>query len=403
MSFGLTRVHVRGFRSARDVAFAPSSLCALLGEAKAGKSNLLAAIHALLDPDAPLPRRKDVTAGQCGSIRIEGLLAGGESLFFEARPPERPTAARGGAPPVLFFPAALRSGALIAASPHAPRPVRRGARLLTAALAEQMGPRESASSAATSAVALVNAIASCRELGVSHLVLLLEEPELYLRPQAQRYLYRLLRALASEGCQVIYSTHSPAFLNVARLEEIVLVEHDPLLGTKVVQPEALAAADEFRALSEFDAERSELFLARAALIVEGRTEKLVFPFVFRALGYDIDREGISIIDSGGKSNIPLFVRISKAIGVPFVAVHDRDAPPGQEPDAAERALNQLIAEVAGSERTVVLEPDFEAVAGLRGHSNKPERAWRHFGSLAPPQVPEPLAHAAKLALACTGS
>ena len=44
-------------------------------------------------------------------------------------------------------------------------------------------------------------------------------------------------------------------------------------------------------MSEFDAERAELFLARGALLVEGRTEKLAFPFVFRALGHDVDERG----------------------------------------------------------------------------------------------------------------
>jgi predicted ATP-dependent endonuclease of OLD family len=38
-------------------------------------------------------------------------------------------------------------------------------------------------------------------------LLLIEEPALYLRPQAQRYLYRLLREFAVGGNQTIYSTH----------------------------------------------------------------------------------------------------------------------------------------------------------------------------------------------------
>jgi hypothetical protein len=34
---------------------------------------------------------------------------------------------------------------------------------------------------------------SCSSKGLGGLLLLIEEPELYLRPQTQRYLYRLLR------------------------------------------------------------------------------------------------------------------------------------------------------------------------------------------------------------------
>jgi hypothetical protein len=228
-------------------------------------------------------------------------------------------------------------------------------------------------------------------------VLLVEEPELYLRPQAQRYLYRLLRAFALRGNQVMYSTHSPALLNVGRLEELALVTNDHTAGTQLNQPKPLAESDDFRAVTEFDAERSELFLARAAILVEGRTEKLAFPLILRALGHDGDREAITIVDCGGKANIPLFARICHTTGIPFVAVHDRDAKAGHEPTPGDRVLNALIARVAGSERTVALEPDFEGVSGLRARGHKPEHAWRRFSELARTELPEPLVRAAELA------
>jgi hypothetical protein len=151
-------------------------------------------------------------------------------------------------------------------------------------------------------------------------------------------------------------------------------------------------------MSEFDAERSELFLSRAAVLVEGRTEQLVLPFVFRALGHDVDRESISIVECGGKSNIPLFVGICRAVGVPYVVLHDRDAPAGSRPSAAERALNALIGKTAGRGRTIVMEPDFEGVAGLRGNRHKPERAWTRFRSLSPGDVPGPLRRAVDVAV-----
>ena len=68
-AFGLERLRVRGFRSALDVSFAPGRLCALVGEANAGKSNLLLAIRALLDPaaDALRRRRRSRRAATVGS------------------------------------------------------------------------------------------------------------------------------------------------------------------------------------------------------------------------------------------------------------------------------------------------------------------------------------------------
>ena len=371
----LARVRVRGFRTARDVSIELGPLRALVGDANAGKSNLLRAIHVLLDPHAPPLAREDVAADD-GEVQIEGVLLDGRPLSLRDR---------SAAPPVLFFPATLRAAALVAGKGG---PARRAAELVAGALADADTPHHG----------LVRGLDSCCALGVTGHVILMEEPELFLRPQAQRYLYRLLHRLAGEGNQVIYSTHSPAFLNVARLEELVLVERDPLAGTRVVHPQRIAADEEFRVLSEFDATRSELFLARAAVLVEGLTEKLTLPFVFAALGHDADLEAISIVECGGKSNIPLFARICKAAGVPFVAVHDRDAEPGREPILGEQILNARIAKVAGRRRTVVLEPDFEGVAGLRGSSKKPERAWRRFGALTAEEVPEPLARVVRLAV-----
>jgi hypothetical protein len=396
--FGLERLRVRGFRSALDVSFAPGPLCALVGEANAGKSNLLLAIHALLNPASANFHPDDATPAGDGSIAIDGSLAGTGELTLTATPPAPPQhgGARAG---VAFLPGELRTGAVLAApAAHGDGPPAPALARFAELLAQQL--RAAADTSATvPAASLVGAIEACCESAVTGLVLLIEEPELYLRPQAQRYLYRLLRRFADGGNQVIYSTHSPSFLNVARLEELALVQRHPHSGTSVAQPQPITPDDDFRVLTEFDAERSELFLARAALLVEGQTEKLAFPFVFDALGHDPDREGISIVACGGKSNIPLFARVCEATGVPFIAVYDRDAPPGRRPTYAASRLNALIAKTAGPGRIVMFAPDFEAAAGLRSHHHKPEHAWRALRALRAEQVPAPLLDAVRRVLA----
>lgn len=360
MAFGLVEVRVRGFRSARDVTLHPGPLAALVGEASAGKSTLLAAIRALLDPEVP----SEPTA------LIEGRLGRRKLVAGDGRK----------RPPVVFMPAELRGGPLVAPP-------------VTGEVLELFRAVLDTSSQGAAAASFVRAVERCCELEVKGTVLLVEEPELFLRPQAQRYLYRLLHGFVRGGNQAIYSTHAPSLLNVGRLEELVLVARDRVHGTRVHQPERVAAAEELRLLTEFDAERSELFLARVAILVEGWTEKVAFPFVFRALGHDADREAVSIVECGGKTNIPLFARVCRAVGVPFVVVHDRDGD-----SMADRVLNELIAETAGAHRTVVLDPDFEAAAGLRSHSHKPEHAWRRFGEPGDRPMPAPLVRAAELAL-----
>jgi predicted ATPase len=371
--FGVRDVQIRGFRSARSVGFSPGPVCALVGGPSVGKSNVLQAIWMLLqhgDVDSDSP------------VHLSATLADGDEIELRTSPPG--DVAHSGRPvPALFLPASQRSSALVAQ----PRASETAARVAAAYF-----PGDGHSSSAP-AITFVHALERLCEAGERGVVLLIEEPELFLRPQAQRYLYRLLRSFAKLGNQVLYSTHEPSFLNVGRLEELALVDYGPDAGTSVTQPKPLPADAGFRALSELDAERGELFLASAVMLVEGRTEKLTFPLIFRALGHDHDREAITIVDCGGKPNIPLFIQICQAAHIPFLAVHDRDAPPGRSPSRSEATLNAEIARLAGPHRTVELAPDFEGAAGLRGHRHKPTRAWQRFAHAERASVPRPLADA----------
>jgi putative ATP-dependent endonuclease of the OLD family len=384
----LDRISITDYRSARAVALEPGNLCALVGEASSGKSTVLSAIWSLLEAAAPVPTLEDVSRGGSGRTHVEAA-AGARTFFLDARPPATLNLNRDGAPPVLFLPANLRASELVA--PATGRKVAKAANLL-----RPKARRAAHWAAGDGGLALLTGIERLLQSGASGYVLLIEEPELYLGPQAQRHLSRLLRRLAQHGNQLLYSTHAPAFLAVDRLDELALVRHNPRSGTTVWQPQPLSSEHSFRALAEFDAERAELFLARAALLVEGRTEKLAFPFVFEALGHDADRERIAVVECSGKGNIPLFAQICNECAIPYVVVHDRDAARGESPSEAEQITNDNIARVAGRRRTVMLVPDFEGIAGLNARRAKPEQAWRRFspnGNGDPVAVPRQLERA----------
>jgi hypothetical protein len=85
--------------------------------------------------------------------------------------------------------------------------------------------------------------------------------------------------------------------------------------------------------------------------------------------------------------MPIFVRIWEAARIPYLAVHDSDRRPRRKPIRAERGLSAEIARLAGPGHTMVLTPDFEAVAGLRGHHHKPARAWEPFSTIEQSRVP----------------
>jgi len=377
----LKRISIAGYRAGRSLEFAPRSMCALVGEGSSGKSTVLTAIWTLLEAAAPPPTIDDVSYGASGLIHLEADVERGRRIFLDANPPDTLNLNRAGAPPVLFFPANLRSRTLVA-------PVT-GSGADVAHLFEPPIPAHHWS-AADGGLQLVRGMERLLASNLRRFVLLVEEPELYLSPHAQRHLFRVLRGLAQRGNQILYSTHAPVFLSVDRMEELALVRHHREHGTTLFQPEPLAEAEAFRVLSEFDSDRAELFLARAALLVEGRTEKLAFPLVFDALGIEPDKEAIVILECGGKGNMPFFARVCNACGIPYVVVHDRDAPKGQRPVESERVVNQQIRDVAGKRRTVLLTPDFEAVSGVssRGRGRKPRKAYRHYSGNG--SVPEPL-------------
>jgi hypothetical protein len=329
-----------------------------------------------------MPTGEDVSRGHT-RVHVQAVV-GERTLFLDARPPATPNLNRAGAPPALFFPANLRPTTLLAAADH---PAKRAIGVVRATETNDGG------------LSLVRSIAALDEARVRGLVILIEEPELYLSPPAQRHLHRLLRKLSARGRnQVLYSTHSPVFLGVDRVDELVLVRHDSRTGTRLVQPEALSQKQTFRMSAEIDAERAEIFLSRAVLFVEGRTEKLAFPFVFGALGYDADQEAIAIVDCAGKGNMPLFAEICNGCGIPYMVVHDRDAPRGEQPSEAERIANDMIIRVAGKRRSIMLVPDFEGVTGLKARRGKPAAALKRFRG-ANGDVPGPLREAVERVVA----
>jgi len=351
---------------------------ALVGEASAGKSNLRAAIALGLGGS----RAEGNASNSDAAISVDAETSSGPVTL--AYPVDAAESSIGGWP-VAMLPSSLRDSTIL--DPAFAHKDHTGVTTLAAAFRQQSTRRTSPGARAE---AFVAAIEVCCEGAVSGVMLLIEEPEQFLRPQAQRYLYRLLHQFAAAGNQVVYSTHAPAFVNVARLDEVAVISRSPREGTLVHQAEPVPAGDEFRVMSEFDAERGELFLADVAVLVEGRTEKLALPHVFRALGVDIDRQGISIVECGGKSNLPVFVRLCQASGVPFLVLHDRDAEAPEEPIPSERRTNNTLRALAGDARVFELAPDFEVVAGLRDRRHKPEQAWRHFQDLPASAVPAEL-------------
>ena len=101
----LSEIRVVNFRSARRLELRPGAVCAFIGEPGVGKSNLLFALRALLDPSFDLSTA-DVTVGQ-RAISIEATLTDGRTVSLNDRT---------SGPPIVHFPTALRGGDLVSAT-----------------------------------------------------------------------------------------------------------------------------------------------------------------------------------------------------------------------------------------------------------------------------------------------
>ena len=56
------------------------------------------------------------------------------------------------------------------------------------------------------------------------MIFAVEEPELYMHPQAQRTIRRTFKDIAEKGDQVLFSTHSASLVDVAFFDEVIRVE-----------------------------------------------------------------------------------------------------------------------------------------------------------------------------------
>ncbi len=242
-------------------------------------------------------------------------------------------------------------------------------------------------------------------------IFVIEEPELFLHPHAQRQLANdLLEIATTPGNQVFICSHSTHFVNLDNYRSIVIVRKDNVRnGTTVKQctqdlfegADAEAKKHHFHMAAWVNPDRGELFFARKVVLVEGETEHAIFPFLASKLNcFD---PSVTIVDCGSKHNLILYIQILNAYGISYVVVHDEDPLPDTIPvewDEAKRRAKkrtfELNAQIAGEigkglGSVFVLAPDFEKASGVSKNQGdkmgKAIAAIEHFSSLPVESIP----------------
>jgi energy-coupling factor transporter ATP-binding protein EcfA2 len=212
------------------------------------------------------------------------------------------------------------------------------------------------------------------EQPVPHILLGIEEPELYLHPIRARLVNRVLRALSAAepgrpAVQSIYGTHSPHFVDVPNFRSVRQVKRtraaDPALPgvSKVhqVDVEELAArlaVAHNKPRSDFSWDRlrprlatvmtpmiSEGFFADLAVLVEGEEDRAFIVGAAARQDIDLEARGIAVIPVCGKCSIDRPYVVFSGLGIRCFIVFDGDAHKSR--GEAHVEINQALLRLCG--------------------------------------------------------
>lgn len=187
------------------------------------------------------------------------------------------------------------------------------------------------------------------DLGNVHVVLMIEEPELYQHPTQCRHFRKLLSNLASEhrGIRVLVTTHSPDFISLEGIDSIRILRREPAakgVPARKLSSVSLAQIAErysevlerpvdmpqlLRQLHVVDNVMREAFFAYAVVLVEGDGDRGLIAAQCAIDGLDLEGKGIVIIACGGKSTLPLPTCILRMLGINHYVIFDSDRDPVQ--------------------------------------------------------------------------
>lgn len=240
------------------------------------------------------------------------------------------------------------------------------------------------------------------EGGERSVVVLYEEPELYIHPHLMRRLKSaLVQKTDSPKWQVICSTHSPFLISLADKPESLKLIRKNQENKRVIHQlpagifEKGGDYDErslLRATLDFHPTVCESLFAKRVVLVEGDTEVAVFSMaedLLQKFGLDATlAKDTTVISAGGKWTIPAICKVLNTLGIDYRVIHDEDRHGHTNEELAEKApihpfkANAKISSIATAQRVYVVSDTFEhvlweaAAEEVASSKDKPYNSWR---------------------------
>ncbi len=230
-------------------------------------------------------------------------------------------------------------------------------------------------------------------------IVLYEEPELYIHPHLMRRLKETLVNRSKDSrWQVICTTHSPFLIDIANNPKSLKLLQRDYSGNRVIHQ---VAEDIFvidgeyneknilRAALDFHPTICESLFAKRVVIVEGDTEVAVFSLLEELcskLNICVPHiKDTTIVSAGGKWTIPAITRVLNGLGIKYKIMHDMDKKGlsdtelDKKPSIHPYKANAKIQEIAGSTNVYVVEDTFEHLLwgpeSAVSSKDKPYRSW----------------------------
>jgi putative ATP-dependent endonuclease of OLD family len=162
-------------------------------------------------------------------------------------------------------------------------------------------------------------------------LLLIDEPELYLHPQAIEILRQSLNILSNQGYQVIFSTHSPFMITQKDVGNTILVRKNLALGTykrttlKSAVPQVEHDAPHQLTLLYSLSNSSNILFSEKVILAEGKTENRLLPLLIeKVTGRSVLHHKSAFVKIDGSGNTRKSMLVLNTMDLPTKAIVDLD-------------------------------------------------------------------------------